>query len=306
MRIKFLILLVCYLLPVIGCARGNVELLEAQLRNREAELRSLSGQLELREQELARSEREIRLLQQQLADKPVAPEAIAKLAQIEKIEINSSLTGALDQDDYPGDDVLNVVVSPLDGLGDVVRLDGDIAIEALDPSLPENERSLGRWQIGLADAESSWHDGFIGQGYQLTTPWQRLPRSKELILLARYKTPDGREFSATRNISVNPVPDGTPGLLPLPQAKTETPPLPDIRPQPSAVERVSFEEFVKAREASQETAATPKANGIPVITPSSAPLVELKEPIATAEQPDIPLPEVFPEPEERERPPFVE
>jgi len=300
MRTTFLITLVCCTLPLAGCARGNVELLEAQLRSRESELRSLHGRLELQEQELAQSEREIRLLQQQLADNSVTPEALTRVSRIEKIEINSPLTGALDQDGYPGDDVLNVVVSPLDGRGDVVRLDGEIEIEALDPSLPENERSLGRWQIGLDDAETAWHEGFIGQGYQLTTPWQRIPQSKEVILLARYKTPDGREFSATKNIKVNPAPAGTPALLPLPHAKNDTLPTPGLPSRTTDIEQVSFEEFVKEQEAALQQDASSKPKLLhapdPVITSSSAPLVELQTPVLTDQRKSIPLPEELSKP----------
>jgi hypothetical protein len=318
------------MLPLAGCARGNVELLEAQLRNREAELRSVNGQLELKDQELARSQREIQLLQQQLANKSATPEAVARLARIEKIAINSQLTGALDQDGQPGDDVLNVVVSPLDSRGDVVKLDGDIEIEALDPALPEDERSLGKWNISLEQAESAWHNGFIGQGYQLTTPWQRIPQSQEIILLARYKTPDGREFSATKNIPVTPAPAGTPAPLPLPQAKQETRPLPEMTPKMSKIDQASFEEFVKEQEAALQKDSSPPAKPLPapkpVITSSTAPLVELIEPIelTTTERKSIPLPEELPKPAasdklksiplpeelskpaEQERPPFVE
>lgn len=312
MRSTFLLSLVCCTLPLIGCARGNVELLESRLRSRDSELRSLHGQLELKDQELARSQREIQLLQQQLADQSATPEAVARLARIEKIAINSQLTGALDQDGRPGDDLLNVVVSPLDASGDVVKLDGEIEIEALDAALPENKRSLGKWNIGLEDAENAWHDGFIGQGYQLTAPWQRVPQSKEIVLLARYKTPDGREFSTTRNIRVNPAQGDEPDLLPLPQAKQDRVPPPEVSSSSPEIEQVSFEEFVKEREASMQKGSaskeedTAEQDDAPVITPSSAPLVELKPPIETAERPVIPLPEVLAKPEERDMPPFVE
>lgn len=312
MRSTALLCLTCCTLPLAGCARGNVELLEAQLRNRESELRSLHGQLDLKHRELARSHREIRLLQQQLADKPTTPETVARLAQIEKLAINSQLTGALDRDGRPGDDVLNVVVSPLDSRGDVVKLDGNIEIEALDPALPENERSLGKWSIGLDEAEAAWHDGFIGKGYQLTTPWQRSPQSTEILLLARYKTPDGREFSATKNIPVTPAPAGTPDPLPLPQAKHETLPAPGADSKSSGVELAGFEEFVKEREAALQKEPSSEAEPLsapapePLITSSSAPLVELQAPVETSKRKSIPLPEELSKPAEEETQPFVE
>jgi len=223
MRNFILIILTTGALPLLGCASGDVDLLESRLRSKDAELRALNNQLESTERRLATTEREITSLQRQLTGS--SPEAISQLARIESIQINKRLTGALNEDSRPGDDLLNVVISPLDATGEVVKLEGRIEVEAIDPSLPEANRKLGEWTIPLEQSAENWHDGFLGKGYQITAPWQQTPQSKQVVLLARYTTPDGRSFSATQEINITPP--GGPGKslepLPLPAANRARP-----------------------------------------------------------------------------------
>lgn len=283
-------------LPLIGCASGNVDLLEARLRTKDSELRALNNRLETTERQLASSRREMSKLQQQLANSSTTPEEVSRLAQIEGIVINPRLTGALNEDGKPGDDVLNVLISPVDSAGEVVKLNGRVEVEAIDPSLPEDSRKLGAWTIALEDSADQWHDGFLGQGFQLTTPWQRAPQSEEIVLMARYTTPDGRQFSTTQGIAVTPSKNGKqpPGLLPLPAANNE--------PEKSAA-TIRPIEFQQTADASK-----PFPMNAPKITP--APRTEsFNEPKPLPEdsssQP-IPLNELLDPPTERDTPPFVE
>ena len=100
MRNFILIILTTGALPLLGCASGDVDLLESRLRSKDAELRALNNQLESTERRLATTEREITSLQRQLTGS--SPEAISQLARIESIQINKRLTGALNEDSRPG------------------------------------------------------------------------------------------------------------------------------------------------------------------------------------------------------------
>lgn len=296
MRNVILHILMLGTLPMLGCVRGDVDLLEARLRSKDAELRALNDRLESTERQLASSRREKTQLQQQLARNSAKPEEISRLAKVEGIEINPRLTGSLNEDDQPGDDVLNVVVSPVDASGEVVKLDGRVEVEAIDPSLPESERKLGQWAISLEDSAQQWHDGFLGQGFQLTTPWQRPPQSREIVLLARYTTPDGRKFSTTQEITVTPPggPGSPPNQLPLPLSQDEqTETFPEIRP-------VDFEQ--------PAVPSKPFPTSIPKITPApkvSSPTEPRPLPSNADLQP-IPLNDVLKSPLPRETPPFAE
>lgn len=294
MRNVILLILTTGALPLLGCASGDVDQLEANLRSKDAELRALNNQLQSSERRLATTEREITHLQRQLAGS--SPEVTSRLARIESIEINKRLTGALNEDGKPGDDVLNVVIAPLDSMGEVVKLEGRIEVEAIDPSLPEANRRLGEWTIPLEQSADKWHDGFLGQGYQLTAPWQRTPQSKQVVLLARYTTPDGRSFSATQEINIIP-PTGlsqSPDLLPLPAAKQETP------SQSAVIQPASFEQ--DTREAQPFPITAPEITPMPI----SASQEEPKPlPIQTSSRP-ISLEKLLRARDELETPPFVE
>lgn len=195
-------------LPVVlaGCAaRGNVELLESQLRSRENELFQVRQQLDQVEDELVASRREIRLLQQNVASQgssPVYPETVHRLAQITGIRFDSRLTGALDRDGAPGDDELNVVVAPHDADNQVVKQEGTLELELLDLSQADDRRVIGSWRVRAEDVANHWHDGVLGKGIQLRLPWQQAPQSKSLTLFARFITPDGRRFETNQPLTV--------------------------------------------------------------------------------------------------------
>lgn len=295
MRKVILLILTTGALPLLGCASGDVDLLEARLRSKDAELRALNNQLESSERRLSTTEREITQLQRQLAGSN--PEVTSRFTHIESIEINKRLTGALNEDGKPGDDVLNVVIAPMDAMGEVVKLEGRIEVEAIDPSLPEAKRKLGEWTIPLEQSADKWHDGFLGQGYQLTAPWQRTPQSQEIVLLARYTTPDGRSFSTTQDINIIPPSDSdqSPELLPLPAAQRKP------ADEPMVIQPASFEQEKTAE-------AKPFPMTAPEITPKpiSASREEPKPlPIQTGSRP-ISLEELLKTRNERETPPFVE
>lgn len=213
-----------------GCAaRGDLELLETQLRNRENELRTAREELGAAREELLASQREIRLLQQNLADREapaLVPETARQLARITGIRFDETLTGALDRDNVAGDDFLNVVVAPHDAFDAVVRQEGTLEIELVDLALPEDRRVVASRTIDAADSSPLWHDGFLGRGFQIELPWDVPPQSTALALHARFTTPDGRTFDATQTVPVNV---GEPAPLPA-TAAVPASELPEIRP----------------------------------------------------------------------------
>lgn len=239
-----------------GCAaRGDIELLETQLRNRENELRTARQELNAAREELLASQRENRLLQQNLADRdapPLLPETAQQLARITGIRFDEKLTGALNRDDVAGDDFLNVVVAPHDAFNAVVRQDGTLEIELLDLSQPEERRVVAARRIDADESGPIWHNGFLGQGFQFELPWETQPRSSTLALHARFTTLDGRTFDATQTIPVH-IGD----QLPLPTtAAASAPDLPEIRPlnfeapvakAPAGPQRISLESLAPPR-----------------------------------------------------------
>jgi hypothetical protein len=195
-----------------GCARGNVELLEARLRNREDELLRLDSQLAQAKQELARSERERDLLQQQLVSSDhdqLQFEVSRSLARIEGLNIDSRLTGILENRETPGTRELNLLFAPVDANEEPVKLEGRTVIELYDLSAPSTQPRLHTWEFTPQETAATWHSGFIGEGFQFALPVPPPTEAESLVINVSFETPDGRRFHATHEMAggvTNPPP----------------------------------------------------------------------------------------------------
>ncbi len=136
-----------WILGTLGCAsRGNVDVLESQLRKQEDQIFAIEAQLSQSESELTLARREVQTLRVQLAErgKPtLLPEQSQSLHRLAGVRVQKYFSGGLDRDGVPGDDLLNVVVVPHDEDGETVKSPGELEIEAIDLSAPEDARQLG-------------------------------------------------------------------------------------------------------------------------------------------------------------------
>ncbi|QDU39800.1 hypothetical protein Mal4_41470 [Maioricimonas rarisocia] len=191
-----------------GCLRrGNVDLLEARLREQQEQLLQYEHQLTSVRSELGSARSEMEMLRRQIAQQggsPIAPEHVSALVTVNGIQFNTLLTGGRNRDGSPGDEVLAVVITPHDEDGDLVKIGGEIEIEALDMSLPADSRQVGLWTFDAAAARERWHSGFVSAGFQFELPWNRAPASGNVIVHARLITPDGRQFDASHTVAVDP------------------------------------------------------------------------------------------------------
>ena len=196
-------------LVVAGCVtRGNVELLEARLRERVDELSQLQSQLRETESKLAIARREAVDLRAQLnsnGQKTILPEQADVLYRATGIRINTLLTGGLDRDEIPGDDTLSVVLVPHDADGEVLKLPAQIEIEVLDLSKPQDQQRIGSWTFSVDESRPHWHRGLFGTGYLFNLKWQQIPESSELLLHARLTTTDNRQFDTSSLVRVTPA-----------------------------------------------------------------------------------------------------
>ena len=114
------------------------------------------------------------------------------------------MTGGLDRDGSPGDELLNVVLAPHDSEGDVVKLPGRIQLDVLDLSRADNDRLIGRWEFTVDESRQHWNRTWFGSGYHFNLPWQQVPESNELLLHARLTTTDDRVFNTSTTIHIHP------------------------------------------------------------------------------------------------------
>ena len=201
-----------------GCAsRGQLELLEAEVRqHKDGQYRAEAKTSEL-ESQLAQAHRETELIRSQVASnggQAPLPEQTGNLVRLSGVKINTLLSGGKDRDGQPGDDLLVALISPHDEQGDLVKIAGEIEIEAYDMTRPGDDKRVGRWTFNPEQAAKAWHSGFVGSGLQFELPWQEAPANKELLVHARLRTTDGRQFDTNSPLKVVPPASATPpGLI---------------------------------------------------------------------------------------------
>lgn len=198
-----------------GCAsRGNIELLESELRREEQSREELAEQLRQSKEELKIARTDAAALRTQLAERSqvaLSPEQADVLYRVEAIKFGTLLTSGQDRDGQPGDDALSVLLTPVDAHGDLVKLAGDVDLELFDMTRPSDGQRLGQWKFPLDEVREHWHKGFLSAGYLFRLDWQTPPVSPELTLHARMTVADGRQFDATTQVKVTP-----PGRVPPP------------------------------------------------------------------------------------------
>lgn len=213
----------------MGCSGTNhLELLEARLREQELVVQRYEKEVAAVRSQLTVAQRESKILRQQLtkAGKDVpAVEATTALAAVETLKFNSLLTAGQNKDTTPGDEQFHAIVTPYDKAGELVKVVGKLELEAIDLSLPENQRTVGRWEFPPEKAQKLWHSGFLSSGFRFTLPWERLPQSNSVLLLVKMETPDGRELSASHTMKIEaPTQLASAAAEPAPPTLAETPP----------------------------------------------------------------------------------
>lgn len=192
-----------------GCtSRGSLELLEAEIRRGEDALLQAESRRSNLESQLAEARRETELLRSQIASNTGSaplPEQTGNLVRLSGLTINTLLSGSKNRDREPGDELLVALVAPVDEQGDLVKIAGDVEIEAYDMSLTGDDKRVGRWAFTTEEAAKAWHSGFVGAGLQFELPWQAAPNSRELVLHARLVTGDGRSFDTTSKLKIDPA-----------------------------------------------------------------------------------------------------
>jgi hypothetical protein len=204
---------VCVLVAMAACgcaSRGNVELLEAQLRLHERQLRTAQSELKTAHSDLQIARQDSQTLRTQLADRgqsPLLPEQADVLFRAAGIRLNSMLTGGLDRDGEPGDDTLAVALVPHDGDDEPVKLPGEVRFELYDMTHPKNPQQVGAWDFSVEDSHAAWQRGLLGAGYRFQLPLQHPPETPELVLHARLTTSDRRLFDTNTVVNLKPRPD---------------------------------------------------------------------------------------------------
>ncbi len=206
-----------------GCAsRGQLELLEAEIRQGQDSLYRAEAKSTDLQTQLVQARREAELIRSQVAasgGQAPLPEQTGNLVRLSGVKINTLLSGGQDRDGQSGDDLLVALITPHDEQGDLVKIAGEVEIEAYDMTRSGDNKRVGHWTFDPAQSAKAWHSGFVGAGLQFELPWQEVPSNKELLVHARLRTADGRQFDTNSPLKVSLAANSAPGLLPLPQVQ---------------------------------------------------------------------------------------
>lgn len=207
--------------PIVGCQ--NCDLVEAELRTKESELRNLRGELHRREAYDDAMQRELHAIPP-VVSSPITPELASQTYTLQEVVLGRG-TGGFDDDNCPGDEALQVVLEPRDPDGHAIKAPGTLQVEVLQITPEGLKLPLSVWDVPAEGLRRTWRSGLWSSGYVVVLPWKTLPTYTKLRVIARFTLADGRAFEADKDVTVH--------LPSAPRVPAETLPLP--QPQPNSI-----------------------------------------------------------------------
>jgi hypothetical protein len=200
-------------LLLCACRHNNNQLLENELRAKEALYRDTL-------QDLKRIEAQNEALQREVAARhagpPLPPEVAAPTFGLKRIALGRG-TGGYDNDGLPGDEALQVIVEPRDGDDHVVKVPGTLHVSALEVTPQGLKQPLCWWTLTPEQLRPLWKQGLFSTGYAVILPWTAIPHSDTVRVVVQLKIADGRVFEADRDVKVRPLLHAPPApTLPMP------------------------------------------------------------------------------------------
>jgi hypothetical protein len=278
--------LVAGLTAAAGCRSASKDLVEAELRGRDSDLRVLRSELERTEAYNNYLQRELNHVQHSVAgSSPVEDGGPPPPTALRSIVLGRQ-TGGFEEDGIPGDEALQVVLEPRDCDNHTVKVPGTAQITALEIMPKGTKRPLCSWQVSAEELRRHWQSGLLTTGYFLVLPWKNWPASPKLRVVVQFIGNDQRLYEADRDVTVRIVPalyrkpmppaEDAPPPPPLPRP-AETPPTPreDSLPPPRKVEPEK-----KEPEKKDQNPAGPPLPALPEKPASLLDGIELLQPIA--------------------------
>lgn len=221
----------CPLLLTACRSNKKYDLLEAELRTRERELAETRAALD--------QARVINRLTEQsrpreLPGSPVSDRGPGGVGcPIRQIALGRG-TGGVDDDGFPGDEALMVVIVPTDEDRSAVKVPARASIAAWEITPQGLKNPIGAWEISMEQLRPTWRSGLLATGYFVPLSWQTAPSSERVRVAVRLTTADGQVYEADRDISVRPVVRSGPtpaAPYPAPAAPYPAPPAPPKGPR---------------------------------------------------------------------------
>ncbi|MEO2031426.1 MAG: hypothetical protein ABGZ35_05020 [Planctomycetaceae bacterium] len=197
------------LILVAGCHLTGRDRLESSLRQHEAGIRALERQLATARKQLRDQEDELLALKQTKHESSIHMAASSKTLEtavawgsIRKLRIHSLASGVLKSADDKL--VVSVVVQPLDGDGEVVKVAGELSVRL---QLPGETSLLAETAATSLESRSLWRSGLVTRGFQVEIPLEQdagaTPQPHgEILVTATLNLGGDRRFTTSKLVRV--------------------------------------------------------------------------------------------------------
>jgi hypothetical protein len=182
-----------------GC-RSRCDLVEAELRTKERQLRELQEEACRTELFNEALQNELRILRPQ-SHAAVSPEHASQVYTLKEIALGRT-TGGRDDDGHPGDEALQVLIEPRDPDGHAIKAPGSVRVDAAQISPEGIKTPLCYWELTPSQLRRTWRSGLFANGYDLILPWKVGPSSTKVRVTARMTIADGRMFEADKDVTI--------------------------------------------------------------------------------------------------------
>ncbi len=122
--------------------------------------------------------------------------------KIDRILLDEGLSGGLNLDGKPGDELLSVAIEQRDAKDSQIIAPGDVSIVVVDPSVEGRAAKIARWDFDADEVAKHVRRNRQGAALQFELPWPKQPEHSDLRLFVRFTTYDGRKLEANLPIEV--------------------------------------------------------------------------------------------------------
>jgi hypothetical protein len=210
MRRPLVLCLAITLSAAAGC-RSRCDLVEAELRTKDRQLRELQGELM---RTTTMNEALENTLRAQQCGPPGGPPGFrpgaVPGAQVKDIQLGRG-TGGIDEDRIPGDKGIQVVLVPRDMDGSPIKAAGNLKVTAVEITPEGLKNPLSTWDVSALQLRRSWRSGLLSTGYFVTLPWQKVPATEKLRIVAQFYPLEGGAFEAERDVTIRLLAGARPG-----------------------------------------------------------------------------------------------
>ena len=197
---------------ICGCAfDGRYAALEQDLRGKEATIRELETKVSDAERLLQEQDAELVVLRKATAAPRSGPSDKSAILQashhreaveqqiawgrLHEIQIHRLLTGVVPDTAESGRRTFNVVVQPLDGDGEILKIAGELRVTITLVDSGGEPKVIGSREVTLAESRQLWTKTLLSTGFHIPVQIESPAQNQQFLVTATLDMGDGRTFT---------------------------------------------------------------------------------------------------------------